>query len=599
MMKKNFLPMVILFFPFFMAGCSDCDQWELLHPDDQKPNFKIGAIYFLNPTHGYNEGNYYYLKEDAISPTLLIDFTTEGKSISSRCNRADSILNPTSIALYDGYDFYDPQLHLRKPTYSIEGQYFKYISNEGKGYYKICSDSFTLEWPIPAMYLPDQNLGAEIPLTVGLLKTETTPFPLCYSKWDTKTIFIVPEIGSANSDDGTIETGEQTGEDDTSLGDASGKEGQDVGTGGNQTSGDQSGEDDIEQEAQSSTEESGSPLPPDLDNQEQQHPSEESDTESGDTGDEQTQSTGNETSCMYSGVPNVVGLSLDDAGDLLTEQGYGFTWEDKYLGEQNKGLVVQQVPIAGGCFDPQFTILMLTRNRGTEPKPESACSWSNKIIGYWPRGTTPGPSLNSFDFSRNGNFSGEYYLRGEANNDLPGGYSRLGPFTYSGTYRCISNDRIEIISNAGTVVASVRFEIHSGTEFLVLIVHENSITADIGMEMFYAKLGSDTSSASTLNTPADLPAYSPISGCASSKIHLGDKVILENGTSWVTMRSYPDTQPSDNRIGKILPGDSATVIDGPECSYGWILWKVERRSDGLYGWVPESNGKEFWLVPVD
>jgi hypothetical protein len=40
------------------------------------------------------------------------------------------------------------------------------------------------------------------------------------------------------------------------------------------------------------------------------------------------------------------------------------------------------------------------------------------------------------------------------------------------------------------------------------------------------------------------------------------------------------------------------LVNGPKCSWGWLIWEVETDT-GYRGWTPESDGKEFWLVPVD
>ena len=98
------------------------------------------------------------------------------------------------------------------------------------------------------------------------------------------------------------------------------------------------------------------------------------------------------------------------------------------------------------------------------------------------------------------------------------------------------------------------------------------------------------------NAPS-LNVYNPLPDCASSRIHLNDNVGLENGVDYISIRSTPDTHPSNNIIGKILPGDQAQIIDGPICNYGWILWKIKRTSDGMVGWVAEFDGNSFWLVP--
>jgi hypothetical protein len=62
------------------------------------------------------------------------------------------------------------------------------------------------------------------------------------------------------------------------------------------------------------------------------------------------------------------------------------------------------------------------------------------------------------------------------------------------------------------------------------------------------------------------------------------------------IRSEPDTS-KDNGVGIIQPGEVVRIVDGPICNFGWILWKVET-SRQERGWTPESDGDEFWLLPL-
>jgi hypothetical protein len=105
-----------------------------------------------------------------------------------------------------------------------------------------------------------------------------------------------------------------------------------------------------------------------------------------------------------------------------------------------------------------------------------------------------------------------------------------------------------------------------------------------------------TSTVSEYITPTP-KAYFPITNCAASQLHVGDSayVSYEGGTN--KLRRTPDTHPSNNIIGEILPGAVVEIIDGPRCNYGWVLWKV-RTTDDETGWTPESDGNEFWLIPI-
>ena len=68
--------------------------------------------------------------------------------------------------------------------------------------------------------------------------------------------------------------------------------------------------------------------------------------------------------CTTQLLPDVTGLPLNEAGRILSEAGYGYTWDDGNFGDDQVGLVVQQAPEAGTCADPRYTIVVLHRNLG-------------------------------------------------------------------------------------------------------------------------------------------------------------------------------------------------------------------------------------------
>ncbi|MBU0776996.1 SH3 domain-containing protein [Patescibacteria group bacterium] len=93
-------------------------------------------------------------------------------------------------------------------------------------------------------------------------------------------------------------------------------------------------------------------------------------------------------------------------------------------------------------------------------------------------------------------------------------------------------------------------------------------------------------------------AYYPIKNCAHSRLYVGDRVIVSLGGGSNGIRTEPDTHPSDNIIYRAPSGEGLWIIGGPECNWGWILWKVKTDS-GYVGWTPESSGDEFWLTPIE
>ena len=67
------------------------------------------------------------------------------------------------------------------------------------------------------------------------------------------------------------------------------------------------------------------------------------------------------------------------------------------------------------------------------------------------------------------------------------------------------------------------------------------------------------------------------------------------------------TPPSPNRvrsrpsitaveIGKLQPGESMQILDGPVCAGGWTWWYVESQEQALVGWTAEGDGAERWLL---
>jgi hypothetical protein len=61
------------------------------------------------------------------------------------------------------------------------------------------------------------------------------------------------------------------------------------------------------------------------------------------------------------------------------------------------------------------------------------------------------------------------------------------------------------------------------------------------------------------------------------------------------VRDYPSR--SAVVIGSMEPGTIMTIIDGPVCDDVLIWWKIET-SNGLKGWTAETDGKDYFFLPV-
>jgi hypothetical protein len=63
------------------------------------------------------------------------------------------------------------------------------------------------------------------------------------------------------------------------------------------------------------------------------------------------------------------------------------------------------------------------------------------------------------------------------------------------------------------------------------------------------------------------------------------------------VRSEPGLK--GKRIGRIEPGKTVWIVDGPQCADGYTWWFV-RSLTGLEGWTAEGDATDYWLIqPMD
>lgn len=96
---------------------------------------------------------------------------------------------------------------------------------------------------------------------------------------------------------------------------------------------------------------------------------------------------------------------------------------------------------------------------------------------------------------------------------------------------------------------------------------------------------------------ANRTIYFPFRDCAPSRLYVGDTVYVSYGGRPNGIRSAPDVHP-DNIFYRAPQGEQMEIRSGPRCSWGWLIWEVMTET-GHRGWTPESNGEEFWLIPLD
>ncbi|NPV55800.1 MAG: protein kinase [Anaerolineae bacterium] len=51
-------------------------------------------------------------------------------------------------------------------------------------------------------------------------------------------------------------------------------------------------------------------------------------------------------------------------------------------------------------------------------------------------------------------------------------------------------------------------------------------------------------------------------------------------------------------LGKIQPGETVRIVNGPDCADTWVWWRIRSESSGLEGWTAEGDFEDHWLVPL-
>ena len=128
--------------------------------------------------------------------------------------------------------------------------------------------------------------------------------------------------------------------------------------------------------------------------------------------------------------------------------------------------------------------------------------------------------------------------------------------------------------------------------------HAGSSFGDSGDGSGYAPTGVPAAPVTIQPISFERTPYYPLSGCAHSRLHVGDRAVVSYGGGVNGIRSYPDTHPSNNIVYRAPSGEGMQIVGGPTCNWDWILWEV-KTDTGYTGWTPESGGNEFWLTPID
>ncbi len=103
-------------------------------------------------------------------------------------------------------------------------------------------------------------------------------------------------------------------------------------------------------------------------------------------------------------------------------------------------------------------------------------------------------------------------------------------------------------------------------------------------------------SSSTGWDPLSQPIYYPLTGCYASRLYVGNTAFVANISGVAGFYLGKDIF-FDPLIRKPTPGEIVEIIDGPWCHRNVLVWKVYSEGDGKTAFMPEGDGKEYWLLP--
>lgn len=104
--------------------------------------------------------------------------------------------------------------------------------------------------------------------------------------------------------------------------------------------------------------------------------------------------------------------------------------------------------------------------------------------------------------------------------------------------------------------------------------------------------------------------YYPIRGCVASRLHIGDSAFVASTSG--QMGIYPSTDIDfAPLVRNVELGEAFLIVDGPWCQKNTLIWRVKttneedsiEKTGGSLEWeienyVPEGNGNEYWLLPL-
>ena len=100
--------------------------------------------------------------------------------------------------------------------------------------------------------------------------------------------------------------------------------------------------------------------------------------------------------------------------------------------------------------------------------------------------------------------------------------------------------------------------------------------------------------------PLAVNIYYPLRGCVASRLRPGDSAFVAYGSAQVAAYPSEDIWFAP-QLRRLSPGEAILIVDGPWCYEKTLVWKVRTQVE-VEGrkevFVPEGNGEQYWLLPL-
>jgi len=170
-------------------------------------------------------------------------------------------------------------------------------------------------------------------------------------------------------------------------------------------------------------------------------------------------------------------------------------------------------------------------------------------------------------------------------------------------YMLILGVFIFVSACTGTPVATETKEVVEATPITNITVHVTQIVAT-PLPVTPAPTASPTFAPVPTQYDPDDPLwadiYYPQPGCPASRLYIDDTAFVAAVNDKVRIYASQNVV-LDPGMRKLELGEEMLIKDGPSCKDGFISWYVviDRKEDTeIWGWVPEGNGEEYWLLPL-